>query len=122
MSVWLRPEMGRNLKPLFITCVIRDIIFEILNKFMFNKKKRIFVTDTYFSTQAFENLFLFRGHAKMTSPKNLFFFNLLPPFHSLALIFTTPFLLVTDQKVTKHFQINHLRKCILASISCMFIT
>lgn len=58
-SVWFRPNLEGNPKPLLTSCVLRDTIFEILTNFMFSKKNHVFLSQIRnFPTQAFEKLFV----------------------------------------------------------------
>ena len=62
-----------------------------------------------------------RGHLKMVFIEKSPISGPPPPiFVTLCRKFSPP-LLVTDQKVTKNFWVNHLRKCILDSVWCLLI-
>ena len=81
---------GGDFKPFFIPCVLQDTIFKILNKF-YDYQEKTFLSQIH--------IFPIQEPYKNDVTKKQLFLNLLPPFHSLSLIFQTLSHLVTNQKV-----------------------
>ena len=101
--------------PLHAMCFIGYHLQNAEQILCLTRKKHIFLTNPYFTYPSISKVACLEAmqicHQKF--PFRLF---------TLVTNISNSSALVTDWKVTKHFQINHQWKCILGSILCMFIT